>query len=270
MSLVCDMAIGQKVKFDDDVVLIDKVKKYDFIRTQKGGMTGLSNAILKDLSGNIIFEIQDTSLYYDQLPNELGKREAIFTNYLSAPGLGKKVLVPGIISYNIRKEFVKALDEFGFFKTGILDEAIFEKLVLKYKAKEFELILKDFDVTNKERFDIAKLIEKTFGPLVVREPGKASYFNDNISDGKLNVGKFVLEGKGSYASTYKIISSNGAHVASLTIIPSESKANVRSILDERRHWFYFKSNSLSPPSSDDMMRFFFDSCTKYVLDSGYL
>jgi hypothetical protein len=264
--------LSQKVKFDDDAVLIDKVKKYDFLRTKKGGLTGLSNAELKDLQGNMILEIKDTSLFYKRLPNELGDRVAVFTNYIKAPKLGKTVIVPEIISYNIRKDFVKALEELGFFKDDLLDEQRFEQLCKMFKSLEFVKTMSEIDTANVERFEISKIIENKFSPLLVREPGTVKHWNGKIQDGKKDVGKFVIVTKGSYSSTYKIIDSKGNHVADLSVIPRESRANVRFFLQgERRKWFYFKtSDGLSPPTPEEILNYFFNTSAKYVVDNGYL
>ena len=105
-----------------------------------------------------------------------------------------------------------------------------------------------------------------------RIPGVPKYWNNKIYDGDLEVGRFEMGEKGSYATTYKIINSKGNHVANFTIIPSESKANVYSIIDndEYRRWFFYKSNNMNPPTavelSDDLMQ----QCAKYVVDVGFL
>lgn len=264
---------SQKVKFDDDIVLVDKVKKYDFIRTKKGGLTDLSNAILKDLAGNEILILKDTSLYYDKLPHEYKNRVAVFTNYFDAPKLGKVVLVPGIISYNIRKDIVKALEEFGFFKTDLLDEEMFTKLVNKFEARTFEKTRKEIDTINIDRFIVSALIEKTFGPLIERTPDKPQYWSEKIYDGKLEVGRFEPDVSGSYSSIFKIINKKGNNVANLSIIPGDSKASVYSVVpgdEKRRHWIFFKSTYNTPPTKEDIFRYMFEESTKYLLNIGYL
>jgi hypothetical protein len=265
--------ISQNAKFNKDAVFIDKVKKYDFIRTKKGGLTGLSNVVLKDLDGKDIIIINDTTLYYKRLPNELEDRGAIKTNYIYSPEIDKTILVSPIISYNIRKDIVKELDKLEFFKSGNIDENLLIQLAGQFGLSEFEKTLDNIEKTNTERFIVAQLVEKEFGPHVARKPGLISHMNGKIFDGGLTVASYVLDGKGSYAATYKIISSKGYHVANLTIIPSESRANVRFLIDqknERRHWFKFIQKEQTPPTKEEMNEYFFDECAKYIIENGFL
>lgn len=264
---------SQNVKYNKDAVFIDKVKKYDFIRTKKGGLTGLSNVVLKDLSGKDIILIKDTTLYYKRLPNESEDRGAITTNYIYSPELDKAILVSPIISYNIRKDIVKKLDELEFFKSGNIDENLLNQLAGQFGLSEFEKTLAQIEKTNTERFIIAQLVEKEFGPHVTRKPGLITHMTGKIFDGGLTVARYVLDGKGSYAATYKIISSNGYHIANLTIIPSESRANVLFLIDqinERRHIFNFIQTKQTPPTKEELDEYFFDECAKYIIEHGFL
>lgn len=264
------IGFNQKIKFDDDAILIDKVKKFDFIRTKKGGLNDLTCAVLKDLNGQEIFTIKDTIFYYKRMDNETGDREAFKTHYIHAPLINRIEIVTATYAYNLRKDITKKLSEFGFFATGVLNDDIFNQLKEAYDITNMSKKVLEIDTINIIRFVNAEKTKNLFGTILKRNPGKFSIFSDHVSEDKIKIGSFIQDKKGSYATTYKILNSKGNQIAFFTIIPGENRANTVTLVDEKRKWIYFPQKSavemaMSNPYSDQFLEVF-----KYYADYGYL
>lgn len=269
LTLTFTIAFSQKVSFDDDGILIDKVKKFDFKRMKKGGLTGLTTATLSDLTGMKLLIIEDTSIYLNKLPYELEEREAFETHALIAPQLNKTILVQPIFGGNIRKDIMRKLDSIGFFKTNILNESIFNDLAKAYGSESKSAELLTLDTCNVVRFSNFELSEKTNGKIKPRKPGKTYFFVDYYSDGKSKIADINLEKSGSHSQTYNVKSSDGSrNIATIYIFPGDKKANILTKIDNKRKWF-----SIKPVDSFDReapIKELHNEIVTYLVHYGYL
>ncbi len=222
--IVFNPVFSQKVKYKKDKILVDKVKKYDFIRTKKGSFIKRGNFVLKDNDGNDILIIKDTSIYYTQLPNETKPRIAYYTYLYIAPGIDKKAILPDFKTFNFRKYLTKRLKKAGFFKTDQMTDAIFEEIISKrFNIRQLKKDLSKIESINKTRLENYKATVGKFGDMVKRDPNFSIMRLDEslkIYDGGEVVGAFMYKRKKKGITTYNIYNRLGKLLGRFVVNPS--------------------------------------------------
>ncbi|MFZ1787170.1 MAG: hypothetical protein WAT92_02625 [Saprospiraceae bacterium] len=224
----------QKISFKDGSILVDKVEKYKVEKLEKGGFSGLSKYSFIDISGNEILTFTDTVCYLTQLPNEKEKREYLRGYNVTSPLLKRSVIIPGFRAMNFGKQLSKDLEDINFFQTEQFTNEIFDK----YLSKKNNDLIKDdlimLDSINILRVINYELTKKIFEPLTERTPLHITVEGNVIKDGYKAIGKIIMQETGSHATNYHIINSSKSLIAGFTIVPSNGKANVRPVIDERK------------------------------------
>jgi hypothetical protein len=255
-----------KIDFDDDIITIDKVKKYDFITTKKGGFTSLSAAVIKNLEGKELFIIKDTILYLSKLDHEKEKkREFTEAHIFIAPMLNKMVFIEPIKLTSIRKTLFKDLKKTTFFGSEGQDSTWFNAMAEEYGAKTMQLKLKEYEEINvKRQVNTQKSIE-IFGPMFERKPAaiqSSTFSGMQMLDGAKRIAEMERVTGGSYSTEYRIVNKNNKVIASFYHQPSESAGNVMTHVDKIRKNFYFDRT--------DNMDIILTKLCEYLIFYGYM
>ena len=86
LSLAGTDILAQKVQYKKGEIYVDKELRFEFMEVNENEKTSkIKHYALKDLDGNPVFTMTDTTFYYEQLPNEISKRKAYEAYLCSAP-----------------------------------------------------------------------------------------------------------------------------------------------------------------------------------------
>ena len=263
---------GQKVKYKKGIISIDKVKKYEVVKTKKKGIGEPRTFTLKTLDGSELLIVKDSTLVFSKLPNETKEMVYQHVQYIEAPGLAAKSTVPQIAALNFGKKLSKDLEELGFFKEEGLTKEIFDQYVASHDAESIPEAVRYIDSMNVIRKDNHTRTVKMFGDLPQRKPGKLIVRDGQITQALITVGKFKLSKKGSYASVYQIIDNSGNILGKFVDIPSDGRANIQMLVnseieEKRLDWIYFKSTRQTPIWSMDQKM---TKAAEYIIRNGFL
>ncbi len=216
-------ANAQKLKLKDGKVMIDKVHRYDLVKTKADKKGKLEKYELIDLEGQIVLSLIDTIYNYEQLPNEKMPREAYHQYKVISPTAGLTATIPYNPIMRYGKQRLKDLKKVGFFKDHIMDEekfnAFVEKQIYFVPKTEHEKLLE----TNDNRKKNYKLTLEKIGPLTERKPGNISLekitgkSKYHIKDGITTVGQFILTDTDSYRPGVLVYNGEDENIASGTI-----------------------------------------------------
>jgi len=257
---------AQKIQYKKGKILVDKKEKYILKKTKKGGFMQRSHFTLKDMKGNDILVFTDTSFYYTQLSNEEEKRKAFSTPLVSAPSLNKSAIIPVIAGLNFGKSLTRLLKQAEFFKKDQIDNQLYEAFINSLDLEKIEQNLSSIDTVNAYRTANAKKMEEDFGPLMKRKPGIISVSNNKITEGSKMIAHVTLDKKGKYAAVYKVINKEGQVIAKFSIIPSENRGHLRTLVDNKAKAFRYKITNGVEPSWDHKLNL----TTNYLVNYGYL
>lgn len=267
-AVICFGQKEPKIDFDDDVITVDKVKKYDFVLTKKGGFTSLEASKIVDLAGEIVFIVKDTILYLDQLENELEeKREFAKGHVFIAPKLNKIAFVEPIMLTKARGTVFKKLKKTAFFTSEGKDTTWFNQMVNEFGGKYMMKKMEEYNLVNASRKINAQKTNEKYGPMLQRKPAaiQSSTVTDLILyDGGKKVGTLKMDKKhsGLHSTTYDIINSDKKLIGHFYHQPSESAGNIVTEVDGVRKQFVFNYQS----TMDDILTML----NEYLIYYGYL
>lgn len=257
---------GQKIKYKKGSISVDKVKKFEVVKTKKGGILGVNNFSFNTIDGTQILAIGDTTVFLEKLPHET-QSQPNFTGYIiSAPALGKTEIVPLIAAFNFGKKLSKDLDKLGFFKSGLMSDDIFQAYIEMHKADKAIEAMAAIDSINIKRQFNNKLTVEMFGPISERTPSTVAVKDGKIVNGLSTIGQFKLDKKGSYATTYKIVNNKKDVIGKFTIIPSDNKANIRLFVHNDDNAFRKLFTHKLGTTNDQK----FIEAANYLIKYGYL
>lgn len=263
-------SFGQKVKYKKEKIYVDKELSFDFARTMKKSLLSgkLSHYALRSTVDNSdVLVFKDTTFYYETLPHELDSRAAYNCVSLEVPVLDKKVALPRINTLNYRKAIIKNLKETSFFKEKKMTEAIYADFLKTQKMDVIENTITHIDTTNANRVVNYEKTKKKFGDLFKRKPGRVAVGDLKIWDGEKQIGYFKFSTGGSYAASYEVVNHEGITIGKVAIIKKENSANVRTLVDEKRKWMYYKKNKEGKdPTRDQKLT----ALAKYLVEQGYM
>lgn len=267
-AMVCFGQKEPKIDFDDDIITIDKVKKYDFVLTKKGGFTSLEASKIVDLAGEVVFIVKDTILHLDQLENELEKqREFAKGHVFIAPKLNKIAFVEPIMLTKARGTVFKKLKKTAFFTSEGQDTSWFNEMVNEFSGKYMMKKMEEYNHINSIRKINAQKTAEKFGPLFKRKP--AAIQSSTISELALNDGgkrvgvlKLVKKHSGAYSTTYDIINHDNKLIGHFYHQTSDSAGNIQTEVDGVRKQFVFNYQS----TMDDILTIL----NEYLIYYGYL
>ena len=269
LTLFASNLISQKVKYKKDKIFVDKVEKYDFIRTKKGGLTSLSHFILKEINGTEVLIVTDTLLTLAKLPFE--KEPKVYENlYLYiAPQINKREMIPPMMFFNQRKHIKKRLKKFDFFKTGIMTDEIFNLLITKYyDTNKLKNLLIEFDSINTVRLENYNATEEKFGAPNTRDPNwgilHVSEKSEVFEGGKI-VGHFRSDKNSSKVSSYLIQNSNKKVIGVLRVFKKKNKLVIITHVNHVE-----KTLKLDLKFNADNMTKYFELTSEYLINYGYL
>lgn len=262
---------AQKVKLDDDNVLVDKVKKFEFTNPLNAkGKKDKYKGTLKDLEGNVILEIKDTIFSFVPLSHERGQRYLAIGYNVNAPQLNKSGLIMKYGSYYVKDLIIDALKDLDMFSTCQLSGEIFENMLDKLGRSEAEGVAEKVEDINTRRLKNAELCAKKFGQLKLRtiyaDVNSVKYeispFGEIIND-LHDAGTVSVKEKGSYSMIYDIKNANKKSIATFSIIPRESRSRLVILLDENI------SKEL-PIRNGDTNEILLSRAAQYLIMEGYL
>ena len=218
------------------------------------------------MEGNDVLTVKGSALYFEQLPNETSPRMFKSVYVVEAPSLGLTKTIPPVLSLNFRKYLTKQLKKVGFFQEETITPDVFEAFIQLHKTELIADYSTHIDSCNINRVKNAALMAKEFGPLLKRQPGVIGVKGGKATDGITQIASFKLKTKGSYAQVYQVINQEGFVIGNFTIIPKESRANVRMLANEHRKTFRYKVTDKSTATLDLK----FTQVAQYLVANGYL
>ncbi len=268
------LALSQKIKYDDGIISIDKIKKFEFLLTKKGGFSGYTNAKLINLNSDTLLVLKDTIIYYCQLPNETQGIEAFHEYLLTAPTIDRSCYIQYAIGFNPRKTIFRNLEKSGFFSTGVMTKEIFNQSVEEIKIKNTEDILKSIEDVNfirKKNYDLNK---SKLSELVQKNP--SSVFSDSntgeIKAKNKRIGIIKTNIVGGKALTFNIFNLKNEIIGYLVIVPDEKQATVNTVIDNIFFHFSAKLPEMFKQKPNDPTSYgnLFDEVGRYLVNYGYL
>jgi|GEM_PF-2087572 len=238
MLLNITVSFGQKVKLKKDKVLVDKEHKFDFVEIEQES-SKLKHYILKDMEGNEVLSLKDTSFYYTQLPNESSKRVAYEAYVCKAPQLGLSKLIPFNKIRKYRKQRIKDLKKTDFFKDFNLTEERFNEFVEKQGPQGVVTNLEQIDLVNTNREKNYNLTKEMFGPLLERDPSRIRVLMNpkksksyKIVEGSEIVAYVNLKNAGSYSHSYNVVNKDNVEIAAINIF---QKSETKNLLERKKY-----------------------------------
>lgn len=267
-TIVCFGQKPPKIDFDDDIITLDKIKKYDFVVTKKGGFTALESSQITNLEGAVLLIVKDTTLYLDQLENELEqKREFVDAHIFIAPQLNKIAFVEPINMTKARGKIFSYLKDTNFFTTEGQDSMWFNQMVQQFGGHRMVKVLEEFSVINERRKINAQKTREMFGPLTERKPAAIQISSARgfaLHDGAKKLALVIKDTKrsGPYSTTYNIINNENKVIGHFYYQPSEFTGNVLTNADGVRKNYKFSRMA----SFDDILT----TINEYLIYYGYL
>ena len=280
---------AQKVQFKKGQIFVDKELKFELVEVESEDKSSkLKNYFLKDLEGNDVFTMTDTSICYTQLPNERSGRPAFDAYRCAAPmaGLeGVKIFLP-VMGFG--KQRIKDLEKAGFFKTLAMDEATFDAFLGSKSQEYLAQKMEEVEEQNKSRLANYILTEQTYGPLLERDPKEpdvvintASPGSYKIQEGNLDIANVNLREEGSNNNAYDIVNHNGVVIGHINIFQKpvtrggtqQYRYNVKPFIlgtgndEENYKWFYEKAEAGEPIKSTTYR---IGQVAKYLVAEGML
>ena len=271
LVMTASVSFGQKVKYKDGQVFVDKVHQFDFMEIDADDNTSdLKQYALKDLSGKEVLTLTDTAFYYEKLPNELVSRKAFEAYALGAPSLGMKKVMPYNPIMNYPKQRIQDLDKIGFFSDFEMTQKRFDEFLEKQYPESLKKKYEELEAANTNRKKNYALSEEKFGGLLERNPGNISVVTNIkqsngyvIKDGETVVGEFRITDKDSYKPGVLVLNSKGEQIALGTIfrdavtergVPQykyglKLYAYGMNELEENYKWFYTNVRTGAPVES---------------------
>ena len=290
LLLTATTATSQKVKYKDGQVFVDKEHKFDFTATEDDSdKTKLTSYVLTDVQGQVIFSLTDSTLVFEQNPNETKQRSAYHAYLCDAPSINRKALMPFNPVMGYDKQRIKDLEKAGFFAGQEMTDEIFDATLERQNAEYIEVIIGGINETNVNRTKNYELSEKAFGPLLEREPGTINVVqvagNKNkyvIKDGDTEVGSFIVTDPDSYKPGALVRNHKEEHIGQVTLYrePAAQAGSTRTFryslhpfiwgrnaLEENFKWFDERVSSTSSPKST---RARLERVAKYMAEEGIL
>ncbi len=219
---------GQKVKYKKGQVSVDKKHMYNMDEEQStDSRSKMKSYFLRDLGGNTLLSMKDTTFYLEKLPHEEVPRKGFEAYRIDAKGLSSLIFFNPIMNYG--KQRVKDLSKVGFFKKGAFDESIFNAFVEKQFPENLKKNMEEYASKNDTRAKNNQMVVEAFGSLVERAPGEVLVRKGKGDDFEIKESGEVLativEGeKGTISHPYFIHNLNGDRVAIINIRPTTNDA----------------------------------------------
>ena len=194
---ISNLAVAQKIKVKKGEVLVDKVKKYEWVKTDWPVVKSMNDFVLQDLTGKSILQIKCKELKYTQLPHESEPRFFKAINSLVNSSNDKEVEIERIGAFSDSKFVTKRLDDCGYFQYDELTDHIFTCLTEVFKKDVAENIRIELDTLNEIRAANAQEMTEVYGPLAIRKPSGVSFKKVDIFEGGVLVGRIESKEKGS-------------------------------------------------------------------------
>ncbi len=260
---------AQKVKFKKGVVKIDNKESYKFEKIKKDNQIR-PTIQMKNMSGDMLIEIKDNPINYEQLPSEKSPRMYEYMNTITFKD-DEPITIPYFNRLNVSKALHKLLEDTDFYKGGELSPATKQSLLSKMEQEKVETAMSSLEEKNKARKINAAASEEKFGKLTEREPAKQIDLGNNEIRENGKLGKVSLKEKGSILSVYEISNNRGEIIAKMILNKSGSKkatGNILTLVDEVRKEFSYEltltDNNFDPTEKRQAQMI------QYLVDMGYL
>lgn len=278
VMLVGTPLYGQKVKYKKGQVSVDKKHMYNMDEEQsKDSRSKMKSYYLRDLSGNTLLTMKDTTFYLEKLPHEEVPRKGFEAYRIDAEGLSSLILFNPIMNYG--KQRVKDLSKVEFFKKGTFDESIFNAFIERQFPENLNKTMEEYAAKNETRVKNNQLVVEAFGSLVKRAPGDVQVRKGNsgaleIKESGEVLGTIVEGEKGKILYPYFIHNLNGDIVAIINIRSTSKDAKKASFtvhskaVDGSLETLF---QSTSTVGNDEMkLTKKFQSAVEYLIDQGML
>ncbi|KAA3622648.1 MAG: hypothetical protein DWQ02_25680 [Bacteroidetes bacterium] len=258
---------SQDVSFKKGFIRIDKEEKFELVKIKKEGLLPFRSFTLKNMKGENLLYIMDTSFYFQQLPCETKPRLSFGAYAIISTELNQTTIVPHFGALNFGKRLAKDLEAAGFFKDEKFTEPVYEKYLEILNVEEGKNLILFRDTTDINREKNYELTKEQFGELYKRQPGKIKVAEGKITDGIKEVGKFKMKSKGSYSHVYEIINKEGYTIAKANLFQTDNRGNVKPVVANEFKWFNYKKDKDGvEPSVDSKLT----QIAKYLIEAGLL
>lgn len=260
---------AQKIKFKKGAVKIDDKETYRFEKIKKDNQVR-PTVQMKNMSGDVVIEIKDNPIYYDQLPCEASPRMYEYMNTITFKD-AEPVTIPYFNRMNVSKALHKLLEDTDFYKVGEMSPATMENLLTKMEQVKVEKVMNSLKEINKARKLNASASEAKFGKLAERKPATEITLRNNKISENVNLGEVKLKEKGAIMSLYEISNNQGEIIASLTLNKSGSKkatGKILTLVDDVSKEFSYELSITDKKFDPTEKRQ--AQMIQYLVDMGYL